>query len=139
MIFPFVEPEEETVSDLPTAKEWAWDFERNDFAYINNKPYLVEGKEAVKIWAFKALNTERFKHEFYSWDYGSEVNRLIGSGLTKEAIEIEIERLVEEALLTNEYITGINNFNAQIQDDSLSVELTIETVYGETEVGFSAN
>jgi hypothetical protein len=139
-IFPFVEPVEDVslTEDLPNPKEWAWDFERNDFLLKNNKPYLVEGLEAVKIWAYKALMTERFKHEFYSWEYGSEIYSLIGSGFTSAAVESESQRLVGEALQPNPYITGVNKFEVNFDGDTLEIEITIETVFGETEVRSSA-
>jgi hypothetical protein len=141
-IFPFVEPVVDEVSpstDLPIPKEWAWDFEKDDFLFKNNKPYLVEGLEAVKIWAYKALSTERFKHEVYSWDYGSEINSLIGSGFTRAAVEIEVPRLIWEALQPNPNITSINDLIINFDGDSLTIELTIETTFGEVEVITSAN
>jgi hypothetical protein len=141
-IFPFVESDVEDISvsiDLPIPKEWAWNFEKNDFLLKNNKPYLVEGQEAVRIWAYKALMTERFKHEFYSWEYGSEIYSLIGSGFTRAAVDSEVPRLVWEALQPNPYITSVNNLNINFDGDSLTVEITIETVFGDVEVNTSAN
>jgi hypothetical protein len=141
-IFPFVESDVEDIStstDLSIPKEWAWDFEINDFLFKNNKPYLVEGLEAVKIWAYKALMTERFKHEFYSWEYGSEISSLIGSGFTRAAVDSEVPRLVWEALQPNPYITSVNDFNINFDGESLSIELTIETIFGDVEVNTSAN
>jgi hypothetical protein len=141
-IFPFVESDVEDIGldeNSPIPKEWAWDFESNDFLFKNNKPYLVEGLEAVKIWAYKALSTERFKHEVYSWDYGSEINSLIGSGFTRAAVELEVPRLIWEALQPNPYITSINDIKINFDGDSLSIELTIKTTFGEVEVVTSAN
>jgi hypothetical protein len=142
-IFPFVESDVVDVGlneiNLPIPKEWAWDFESNDFLFKNNKPYLVEGLEAVKIWAYKALSTERFKHEVYSWDYGSEINSLIGSGYSRAAVESEVPRLIWEALQSNPYIISTNDLNINFDGDSLSIELTIETIFGDMEVITSAN
>jgi hypothetical protein len=140
-IFPFIEPEEDVLlsEDLPIPKEWAWDFERNDFLLMNNKPYLVEGLEAVRIWAYKALMTERFKYEVYSWEYGSEIYSLIGSGFTRSAVDSEVPRLVWEALQPNPYITSVNNININFDGDSLTVEIIIETIFGDVEVNTSAN
>ena len=40
-IFPFMDPQEvpveETETELPMAKEWAWDFERLDFKLKDGK------------------------------------------------------------------------------------------------------
>jgi hypothetical protein len=141
-IFPFVESTIEDISvneNLSIPKEWAWDFESNDFLFKNNKPYLVEGLEAVKIWAYKALMTERFKHEIYSWGYGSEINSLIGSGFSRAAVELEVPRLIWEALQPNPNIISINDININFDGDSLSIELTIETIFGDVEVITNAN
>jgi hypothetical protein len=135
MIFPFVEPQTEEINgDLPIAKEWAWDFTNNDFALKNSKPYLIEGLEAVKVWVYKALLTERFKHIFYSDDYGSELTSLIGSGFSQAAAESEAKRLIEEALMPNPYIEGTRDITVKFDNESLSIEFVLETVYGLTEV-----
>lgn len=136
-IFPFVENDEDEAvedEDLPLVKEWAWDFEKGDIALKNNKPYLVEGLEAVKIWVYKALMTDRFFYPFYSWDYGSELIDLIGSGYSPAALQMEAERLVEECLIENPYIEGINNLEATMDNDKLSVSFILVTIYGDVEV-----
>ncbi|PEL12661.1 DUF2634 domain-containing protein [Bacillus sp. AFS017336] len=139
-IFPFVDDTENIISteELPLYKEWAWDFDLNDFKLNNGKPYLVEGEEAIKIWAYKALITERFKYTVYSWDYGSELNSLIGSGFSNEAVEIETERMIKEALLVNPYITDITDTSITAEDDVVNISFTLGTIYGDTEVSLVA-
>lgn len=133
-LFPSINEEDIEEEDLPIIKEWAWDFAKGDFALKNNKPYLVEGKEAVKIWAYKALLTNRFKYSVYSWDYGSELESLIGSGFTQSATESEVERMVEECLMPNSYIEGVTNFEINSKNEQLIVSFTLVTIYGEVEV-----
>ena len=54
-------------SDLPTPKEYAWDFENDCFLYdADGRLKIVEGDEAIKIWIYKALSTERFRYLAYS-------------------------------------------------------------------------
>ena len=135
-IFPFLDNTEEltVVSQLPPAREWAWDIELNDFKLKNGKPYIVEGNEAVKIWAYKALKTDRFKHSVYSWNYGSELNSLIGSGYTLAAAELEAKRLIEECLMENPYIESIEAVTVEMQDDTLNITYSLSTIYGSTGV-----
>lgn len=133
-LFPSVDEELIDDEELPIAKEWAWDFTTNDFKLKNNKPYLVEGVEAVQIWAYKALLTERFKHSIYSWDYGSELEDLIGSGFTQAATELEVKRLVDECLMVNPYIEGVSDFTVTTNDETLEISFTLSTVYGDVEV-----
>ena len=40
----------------------------------------VDGMDALKQAIYKVLQTERFAHLIYSWNYGFEANRLIGQG-----------------------------------------------------------
>ena len=62
-IFPFISPEileSGQASELPMFREYAYDFENNRLLLRDGNTYLVEGNEALRIWIFKALSTERF-------------------------------------------------------------------------------
>ncbi|HYK74227.1 MAG TPA: DUF2634 domain-containing protein, partial [Pseudoneobacillus sp.] len=76
----------------------------------------------------------RFKHVCYSWDFGSEIFILIGSGYSRAAVESEVQRLVQESLQPNPYITGVKGFNINFDNESLTVDFILETIFGETEV-----
>ena len=83
--FPFVgsvpdtASEETTEDELPLLKEYAWDFEQDKFRYDGNGNHIiVTGQEALKVWIYKALKTERYEHEAYSWSYGVELKPFIG-------------------------------------------------------------
>lgn len=94
---------------------------------------IVEGKEAIKIWIWIALQTPRYRHYIYSWDYGSEFEELIGQGYTKEYIDTEVQRMTEECLLINENIQSINNFSSDMEGSQLTISFTANTIYGEIE------
>lgn len=122
-----------TVEVLPLYKEVAWDFINNSPILVNNEPMIVEGNEAIKVWIHKALLTERFKYEIYSWDYGSEIETLINKGFTKSLIVSEVERYISEALLINEYILSVDSIDVNFNDDTLKVDISVSTIYGEVE------
>ena len=46
-------------------REYAYDFENNCLLLRDGNTYLVEGNEALRIWIFKALTTERFRYTAY--------------------------------------------------------------------------
>lgn len=94
---------------------------------------IVEGKEAIKIWIWIALQTPRYRYYIYSWDYGSEFEELIGQGYTKEYIDTEVQRMTEECLLINENIQSINNFSSYMKGSQLTISFTANTIYGEIE------
>ena len=121
--------------ELPEAKEYAWDFDKNDFVYENGRNKVVEGIDAVKIWIYKILKTPRYKYMAYTWDYGNEFEALTGRRYSEEYLKSEAERLIKDCLLVNPYITGISNLSVDITGKKLTIEFTANTVYGE--VGIS--
>lgn len=138
-IFPFMDPQEipieETEQELPMAKEWAWDFEELDFKARDGKMYQVEGKEAVKIWLWKIFQTPRYRYLIYSWDYGHELESLIGQG-SQSFIKAEAERLIKEAIwpTLDGYVEDIKNLEIGLINDVLSISFTAITPYGEVEI-----
>lgn len=123
-----------TIEVLPLYKEVAWDFNNNKPIIVNGDFLIVEGKEAIKVWVYKALLTERFKYEIYSWDYGSEIETLINKGFTKSLIVSEVERYISEALLINEYILSVDSIEVNFNDNTLKVDISVSTIYGEVKV-----
>ena len=134
-IFPIIQPQSsETETELKLYKEVNWDF-KNDIPMIKNgSPVIVTGKEAVLVWAWKALHTSRYRHEIYTWDYGCEVESLIGQPFTDELKRAEAARYVKDCLLINPYITGLENISVISENDLLEISCTIQTIYGEVDV-----
>ena len=99
-IFPFIDPEALAASQdntLPMFREYAYDYENNRLLLRDGQTYLVEGNEALRIWIFKALDTERFRYTAYDSDYGSEIDTLIGA-VNSSVILPELKRFIIEAL-----------------------------------------
>lgn len=116
---------------LPIPKEYAWNFKNNDFIFENGKPKVVEGLEAIEMWILKALNTPRYRYFAYSWDYGHELEELIGQGLSNEATKSEVNRYLKEALLINPYVVEIKDLKTNIEEDKITAEFTVITDYGQ--------
>lgn len=111
-------------------KEWAWDFEKNEFKLKDGKPYIVEGIEALKIWIYKVLNTQRYRYLAYTWDYGVEIEDLIGKPYTQEFKESEFKNMIEEALKINPYISGIKNIELSLTNDKVTANFDVVTTLG---------
>lgn len=94
---------------------------------------IVEGKEAIKVWIWIALQTPRYRYYVYTWDYGNEFEDLIGQGYTEEYIEAEVQRMTEDCLLINENIQGISHLNVSMEGGILTVSFTANTIYGNIE------
>nr|WP_243249466.1 DUF2634 domain-containing protein [Anaerotruncus rubiinfantis] len=121
----------EVDTELPLYKEAAWDFEKEQPIFRGGNPVIVTGKEAVKVWCWKALLTERTRYEIYSWDFGSEVESLIGQNYSDELKQAEAVRYVREALEINPYVTDISSISVSFADGVLAVSAAINTIYGE--------
>ena len=115
---------------LTIPREYAWDFENNDFRLINGKFIIVEGAEALEVWIWKAIHTLKLAYSIYSDKYGHELDTLVGQGYSVELIETEANRLVWECLSQNPHITSIENFSVSIVDDTLVISFTAITDQG---------
>lgn len=137
-IFPFIDPQEVEIEevDLPMAEEYAWDFDKKEFKFQNGKMYLVEGKEAIKIWIWKLFMTTRYREVIFNWDYGSELENLIGQGYTQGYLNSEAERYVREAIKYNldRYVTNVRNVVVTFDEGTLTIEFIAITPYGEVEI-----
>ncbi len=130
-IFPMIQPDPIGVlEDLPMYKEVAWDFERNIPIYQGGRPKTVEGNEAILVWAWKALHTKRYKYDIYTWDYGAEIEALIGQAYSNELKQAEAIRYVKECLLINPYITSVKDIKVVFDEDKITIECKIITIYG---------
>lgn len=132
-IFPMIQPAtaESSESTLPLCKEVAWDYTNNVPIWRRGEPVIVTGKEAVKVWIWKALHAPRFKYEIYTWDYGEEFSGLIGQAYTPTLKQAEAPRYLRECLLINPYITAVSNIAVDFADSRLTVSGRAATIYGE--------
>ena len=135
-LFPMLQPEAVAAQDeLPLCREAAWDFAEGRPIFRDGAPVLVTGRDAVKVWCWKALLTVRARYEIYSWDFGCEVETLIGQNYSEELKRAEAARYVREALEGNPYVTEVSGVKVDFGDGLLAVSATVHTVYGEVEVG----
>ena len=120
---------------LPMYREWAFDFEKEELKTKHGKYYLVEGNEALKIWIYKALKTERYIFVAYTKNYGSEVSTLIGIVEDEDILFSEISRYIEESLLVNPYIISVSDFNfSRSKSSEVDVRFNVNTIYGSMDV-----
>ena len=88
--------------------------------------------EAVKQSVFKILNSERYAHLIYSWNYGIELMDLYGKA--PMYVCPEIERRVKDALIQDDRITNIDEFEFDISKKGVvSVTFTVHTLFGDLE------
>ncbi|MDU4855836.1 MAG: DUF2634 domain-containing protein [Clostridioides difficile] len=137
-IFPFIGVPEDYIlpktEELPIFREVAWDFEKDEPILEKGDFKIIEKKEALKVWIYKCIKTNRYEHEIYSLEYGTELSELIGQKYTKGLTESEASRFIKEALLINPYILEVNVKSANFNTDVLSANVKVSTIYGEVEI-----
>ncbi|MCK8453110.1 DUF2634 domain-containing protein [Bacillus safensis] len=95
----------------------------------------ISGIEAIRQFIYMTLRTERYAHPIYSHDIGTEIQELLtDTEATDEYKEMEIPRLIEEALLVDERIDHIEELEVTKQNDSFHVKLAIVTDEGTLEI-----
>lgn len=101
---------------------------------INGK---VDEQEAMIQTIYKILNTERYAYPIYSNNYGIELIDLIGEDA--EWVCPELQRRIEEALLQDERMEEVNNFDFTIEKNQIHVSFTANTIYGNTTISKVVN
>lgn len=117
-----------TKEEIP--REYKYDFNQRKISLVNSSPQWVEGIEAIKIWIYKTLLTQRGYYMAYSFEYGQDYEDLIGSGLSIAALKSEAKRMTEEALFDNKNIIKLQDFNANISGDKIEISFIAVTRYG---------
>lgn len=97
----------------------------------------VDGIEAVRQSVNKILETERYKHCIYSWDYGFEGRSLIGK--ETDFVKVAIKRKIKEALLADDRILGIYNIGVAGKGDSITCSFTVDSKEGSFDMSYQLN
>lgn len=92
----------------------------------------VDELDSVKQAIYLILSTERYVWLIYSWNYGREFDNLIGQSM--DLVLPELKRLIQEALLQDDRVESVDNFNFNIGDKYIHVTFTAYTIYGEAEI-----
>ena len=108
----------------------------NKTYYLDKEKSIISGfcdnLEAIKQTIYCILNTERFDHLIYSWNYGIETKHLIGEN--SAFVVPELERVIKEALLQDTRIVDINNFSFETIKNKIIVTFTVITTVGTLEM-----
>lgn len=89
----------------------------------------VDDKEAVMQFIKKVLDTSKYAYSSYDWYYGNEILSLTGQSY--DYIITELPRIVDEALLVDDRIISIQNWNfSKINVDSISASFLVRTIFG---------
>lgn len=134
---PFIfGPTDSSKIDAEEFCEYAYDFKKNCFLYDEKgKQIILKRNEAIKVWVYKALLTERFLYLAYFDDYGAELEHFIGKVPNDGTEASKFFDYIEEALLVNPYIISIDNLNVAQNHKKITLNIGLTTVYGKYTLG----
>lgn len=92
----------------------------------------IDQIQAVEQAVFLILTTERYQWLIFSWDYGVELQNLIGKD--PEYCIPEIERRIREALLQDDRITAVENFEFELNKRKVLTTFTVISIFGNINV-----
>lgn len=112
--------------DIPTSRTYGLNIENNTITGY------CDGIEAIKQGIYCILNTERFDYLIYSWNYGVELKNLIGEHHTY--VIPELERLITEALMQDDRIQDVVDFEVENKKNIVNVKFKVITTVGNVEI-----
>ena len=96
---------------------------------------FVDSQKAMEQAIYKIIRTERYKYIIYSWNYGIELEDLFG--MPVEYCIVELERRISEALLQDNRIIAVHNFEFDTENERGTVlikKFVAETLFGKIQI-----
>jgi len=115
-------------------KEYAINFDTGQMIYKDGKNLIVTENDALKVWIWKTLKTEKVTYEAYDLEYGIELEKIIGKGYSTELAESELRRITKEAISYNKYILDMQDFSVIVEGSKATITFTAITKYGEMNI-----
>ena len=92
---------------------------------------MTDERDAVLQAVYLILNVERYAYPIYSRNYGSELSDLIGK--PKDYAMSEIKRRITEALMQDDRITSLSDWEFETGRKSVRVSFVVHTIFGDVE------
>lgn len=130
------------IPNIPILNAEMTDIEYANKTYrINDSNDRIDGYvdeiEAVKQSIYLILSTERYEHPIYSWNYGVEFLDLFGQPLPY--VLSELERRIEEALMQDDRIKEVRDFEFEKHRNKVHVTFTVVSNTGEIPITTEVN
>lgn len=110
-------------------KEYAWDFEKNDFLLDNGNFVIVCGLEALKVRNFLALQVYKGRFVIYKNKVGTRLKNLIGK--SKDYVSLNVGNMIKEALVDNVYVSGIEDIEINQNGNKFTVNFKVINIYSD--------
>ena len=129
--------QEQQENSLPLFTEMAIDFNTGETISKDGEIVKLTGKEALNVWIWKALKTERNRFKAYSSSFGSDIHKEIGYVYDRTVKEQLITSEIVDTLMVNPYILRVYDFELDYSDENLtlSIKFKVDSIYGVAEQG----
>ena len=98
---------------------------------------FVDNKDAIVQAVYLILQTERYESMIYNWYYGTELDTLIGKN--PDFVINELQRRIREALLEDDRIIDVIDFNITTTHDSAQVTFLVQSNIGDITIDWEVN
>ena len=106
--------------------------------YINRNTNRISGyiddKDAIVQAIYLILSTERYESVIYNWYYGTEFDSLVGKD--RDFVKSELKRRIAEAILEDDRILDVTDFNISFNKDVANVVFLVETNIGDININW---
>lgn len=115
----------DTLPIIESSRTWNMDLENGRLRTF------IDDEDAIRQYIRKALMTSRNRYLIYDDTYGEELRDLIGQNLTQDLMDVEIPRVVREAIEGDDRIEEVSDVKVtQYNSDGILIEVTVITVTG---------
>lgn len=115
----------DALPEIESSRTWRMDLENGRLRTF------IDNEEAIRQYIRKALMTSRNRYLIYDDTYGEELRDLIGQNLTQDLMNVEIPRVVREAIEGDDRIQEVPDVKVtQYNSDGVHIEVTVITVTG---------
>lgn len=90
---------------------------------------FIDGVDAIEQAVDLHLTTERYQWTIYSWQYGSDIYKLIGEPY--DYVKSEMKRMIKDALSIDSRITDVDDFEFSFDKGNITCKFRITTNEGE--------
>lgn len=144
MADPFIARNTQTIQSaadiLPLLTEYGYDFDTQQFLYDENgNNVTVNEDEALKVWIYKAILTERYRYLAYHDEYGITIEPYQGTMPNSVYTADRIRQNIREGLSINPYIAKINSITIEKRErDDLEIAVNVTSIYSDDSLTVTA-
>lgn len=131
----------DTTTTVSNGASFNFDFNAGEFVMKDGNIEELTGIDAIKMYITKLVKTDKNKFKIYatgvSDEYGISLLDLINSNNPYFFIQSEVQRELTEEILKNVEILSVSNFTFARATDILTVNFTVNSIYGVVEMEVS--